>query len=264
MKEYILLTGASSGLGYEMALLLAKQRYHLILAARRIEKLEQLKRQLTEQYGVTIYIFQADLSNPENATKLYRDIKSEGLEVTMLINNAGFGHYGKFTDIPLDTQVNMIHVNVTSLMILCRLFLNDMIKTGKGKIMNIASLLSYIPFPYYSVYSATKTFVLSFTETLAAEFDGTGIEIKALCPGPIATAFNSPEMLNTNAYKANKPVSAAAVATAAVNHLLKGRGTKKVGFNNWFISNLPRITPDRIMLKIKKNLASQQKQKKSP
>lgn len=257
MKEFVLLTGASSGIGYEMARLLAKEKFNLLLVARRIEKLEALKTELNTQYGVTVYAMKIDLSNPENAVKLYDDSKAMELRVTILINNAGFGDYGNFIEIPLNRQLEMIHVNVSSLMLLCNLFLKDMKETGKGKVMNIASLLSYIPFPYYSVYSATKTFVLAFTETLAAEFEGTGIEIKALCPGPIATDFNTPEMLNTHAYKANKPVPATKVAEAGVKHLLYGKGSKKVGLNTWFISNLPRITPDTLMMKIKKKLASQ-------
>lgn len=261
MKEFVLITGASSGIGYEMAQILARQQFNLILVARRIEKLDELKNRLNHQYGIEVYTIKSDLSNPENAVQLYDDIRAKGLHVTMLINNAGVGEYGEFTDISLDKQVNMINLNVTSLMILCKLFLKDMKESAKGKVMNIASLLSYIPFPYYSVYSATKAFVLSLTETLAAELEGTGVEIKALCPGPVATDFNTPEMLNTNAYNANKPISPAKVAEVGVRHLLKGRGVKKVGFNTWFISNLPRITPDTIMMRIKKNLAKQQKYK---
>ncbi|CAN5588248.1 SDR family oxidoreductase [soil metagenome] len=257
MKEFVLLTGASSGIGYEMAKLLAKQRFNLIIAARRIEKLDLLKAALENQYGVIVHTMKVDLSNPENAMHLYDDIKGRNLNVTMLINNAGFGDYGNFIDIPLARQVDMINVNITSLMILCKLFLQDMQVAGKGKLMNVASILSYLPFPYYSVYSATKTFVLSFTETLAAEFSDTAIDIKALCPGPVDTEFNTTEMLSTNAYKGNKPMSAVKVAEVGVKHLLSGKGSKKVGFKTWFITNLPRFTPDTIMMKIKKNLASQ-------
>ncbi len=257
MKEVVLLTGASSGIGYEMAKLLAKEEFDLILVARRINRLDQLKHEIIQNNPVAVHTFQVDLSIPGNAEQLYHAIKDRCLRVSALINNAGFGAYGKFTDLPLDVQVGMVNVNITALMILSRLFLADMKADGYGRLMNMASLLSYLPFPYYSVYSATKAFVLSFTETLAAEYDGTGIEIKALCPGPVATDFNTAGMLNTNAYESNKPIPATDVATAAVKHLLYGRGSKKVGFLTWFISNLPRITPDRIMMKIKKRLASQ-------
>jgi short-subunit dehydrogenase len=254
-----LITGASSGMGYEMSKLLAQQGFNLVLTARRREALEQLADELQRSHNVKVHVFSHDLSLPANAFRLYEQVKEHGLKVTMLVNNAGFGDYGEFTDIPLEKQVDMINVNITSLVILSRLFLKDMKQQGRGKLMNIASLLSYIPFPYYSVYSATKCFVLAFTETLAAEMEGSGIEVKALCPGPVDTGFNTSEMLTTNAYKSNKPIAAAQAAQIGVEHLLNGKGSKKVGFNTWFISNLPRITPDWIMMKIKKNLASQRK-----
>jgi uncharacterized protein len=154
-------------------------------------------------------------------------------------------------------EMQMIALNVSSLVCLTKLFLQDMLIRKKGKIMNVASLLSFLPFPYYTVYSATKAFVLSFSETLAAELEGTGVVVTTLCPGPVDTAFNTDTMWKTNAYKANQPVSPLEVANKGVELLLKGKGKKVVGFNNWFISNLPRITPDVIMMKIKKNLASQ-------
>jgi short-subunit dehydrogenase len=106
---------------------------------------------------------------------LYQDIKNRGLRVSGLINNAGFGAYGNFTDLPLDDQVGMVNVNITALMVLSWLFLADMKADDYGRVMNMASLQSYLPFPYYSVYSATKAFVLSCTETLAAEYDGTSV-----------------------------------------------------------------------------------------
>lgn len=240
-----------------MARILAAKKYNLILVARRLDKLEQLQQEWTDRYGVTVLPFQADLSDPANAIRLYETIQAKGLSVSMLVNNAGFGNYGLFTDLPLDRQLAMINLNISSLVVLTRLFLDDRKAAGSGTIMNIASLLAYLPFPYYSVYSATKSFVLAFTETLAAELEGTGIAVKCLCPGPIATDFNSPEMLRTRAYRANKPLPAAKVAAIGVQHLLTGKGSKKVGFNTWFISNLPRITPDSIMMKIKKRLASQ-------
>lgn len=256
MRDFILITGASSGLGEAMARLLAKQQFNLIVVARRMDRLESLSRELQDHYGVTVMPMQADLSDPDQALKLYADIKAKGCKVSMLINNAGFGDYGDFIDLPLGRQVAMINLNCTALVVLTKAFLEDRKTAGSGTILNIASLLAYLPFPYYSVYSATKAFVLAFSETLAAELEGTGIAVNCLCPGPIATDFNSSAMLGTRAYQANKPLPAMKVAEVAVRHLLNGKGSKKVGFNTWFISNLPRITPDRLMMKIKKRLAS--------
>jgi len=256
MKEYILITGASSGIGYAMAKQLAAKGFNLILVARRKDRLEALRLELKQVHQVTVEVFIADLSKEANVFALYEEVSQRGLTVSMLVNNAGFGEYGDFLSQPLQQEIEMIQVNITAVVMLTKLFLKDMKKAGRGTVMNIASLLSYLPFPYYSVYSATKAFVLAFTETLAAEFAGTNISIKALCPGPVDTEFNTPKMLATNAYKANKPIAAAKVAEAGVKHLLRGNGSKKVGFNNWFISNLPRITPDFLMMKIKLYLAS--------
>lgn len=122
--------------------------------------------------------------------------------------------------------------------------------------MNVASILSFLPFPYYSTYSATKVFVLAYTETLAAELEGTGVVVTALCPGTVETAFHTDTMRKTNAMNANKPMPVSVVAKEGVALFLNGKGKKIVGFMNWFLSNLPRVTPDFIMMKIKKHLAS--------
>lgn len=257
MKELILITGATSGIGYEMACMLAAKGFDLVLVARRIEKLEALKDEFEKDYNIKVYPIQKDLSEVSQAIELHDEIKRRKLEVTMLVNNAGRGAYGNFSDTNLEMEMKMIELNVSSLVCLTKLFLQDMLIRKKGKIMNVASLLSFLPFPYYTVYSATKAFVLSFSETLAAELEGTGVVVTTLCPGPVDTAFNTEAMWKTNAYKANQPVSPEQVARQGVDLLLNGKGKKVVGFNNWFISNLPRITPDVIMMKIKKNLASQ-------
>jgi len=256
MKEQILITGASSGIGFEMARELAIKGFDLILVARRKDVLQQMKSDWEAAYQIKVTVIAKDLARPESAQELYDEITTSGLTVTGLINNAGFGNYGDFADTPLAEDVAMIQVNVSTLVSLTKLVLAGMKERRSGRIMNIASLLSFLPFPYYSVYSATKAFVLAFTETIAAELEGSGVTVTALCPGPIDTGFNTSEMLKTNAYKANKPMDPKVVATQGVALFLNGKGKKIVGFNNWFISNLPRVTPDTVMMKIKKNLAS--------
>lgn len=257
MKDYILITGASSGIGYEMALQLAAKGYNLILVARRVEKLKRIQRELTTAYGVGIHFFGKDLSDTKQAFELYYDIQMQGFKVSHLVNNAGFGIYGKFIETSLEEELEMIQLNISSLVILTKLFAQDMVEREEGRIMNVASLLSFIPFPYYSIYSATKSFVLDFTETIAAELTGTGVVVTALCPGTVETPFHTSAMRKTNAMFANKPMPASTVAKSGIELLLHGKGKKIVGFNNWFISNLPRITPDKIMMKIKKHLASE-------
>lgn len=256
MNEYILITGASSGIGYEMARQLARKNFNLILVARRVDQLRQLRGELIQKHNIRVDYLPYDLAEPHAAQDLYQQIQEKKYVVTGLINNAGFGDYGDFVEMPLKNDENMIAVNITAVVGLTKLFGADMAKRGKGRIMNVASLLSFLPFPYYSVYSATKSFVLAFTETVAEEMEGTGVTVKVLCPGPVETDFHTPAMRHTNAMSANKPMSAQVVAEAGVALFLNGRGKKIVGFMNWFLSNLPRITPDRLMMRIKKHLAS--------
>lgn len=256
MKEYILITGASSGIGYEMAKQLAAINYNLILVARSEDKLVKLQNDLKNQFSIEVEYLLYDLSEPNSAQDLYHQVKEKNYLVTGLINNAGFGDYGNFIEMPLKKDEEMIAVNITALVGLTKLFGADMVKAGKGRIMNVASLLSFLPFPYYSMYSATKCFVLAFTETVAIEMQGTGVTVTALCPGTVETPFHTDAMRKTNAMSANKPMPADIVAKAGVELFLNGKGKKIVGFMNWFLSNLPRVTPDKIMMKIKKNLAS--------
>jgi uncharacterized protein len=256
MKEYILITGASTGIGYEMAIQLAERKYNLILAARSVEKLESLQRELINKYSISVEYIETDLSLKEEAQLLYDAIKEKNLLVTGLINNAGVGLYGSFENVSLQEEIKMIELNVTTLVTLTKLFGKDMVARKQGRIMNVASLLSFLPFPYYSVYSATKAFVLAYTETTAAELEDSGVVLTALCPGTVETPFHTNEMRKTNAMSANKPMPASAVAKAGVELFLNGKGKKIVGFMNWFLSNIPRVTPDFIMMKIKKNLAS--------
>lgn len=256
-NQTILLTGASSGIGLEMAKQLAAEKFNLILVARSIDKLQTLQQDLIAKEGIDVQIFAKDLSNKVNAISLYNEINSQNIIVDMLVNNAGVGLYGEFVETSLETELDMIELNVSSLVALTKLFAQDMVARKSGKIMNVASLLAFLPFPYYSVYSATKAFVLAFSETVATELEGTGVTITTLCPGPVDTPFNSDAMLKTNAYQSNKPMPADEVAKVGIELLLNGKGKKLVGFNNWFISNLPRFMPDGLMMKIKKGLASQ-------
>jgi uncharacterized protein len=256
MQEYILITGASTGIGYEMAQQLAEKKYNLILAARSKDKLEAIKKDLIAKYGIACEYIEVDLSLKEEAYHLYEATKSQNLLVTGLINNAGVGIYGQFENISLDDELKMIELNVNSLVTLTKLFGKDMVARKSGRIMNVASILSFLPFPYYSVYSATKAFVLAYTETTAAELEGSGVVLTALCPGTVETPFHTSEMRKTNAMSANKPMPADVVAKAGVELFLNGNGKKIVGFMNWFLTNIPRVTPDFLMMKIKKNLAS--------
>lgn len=256
MKEYILLTGASSGIGYEMANQLAAKRLNLILVARTETKLQQMQAELTDKYGILVQYFVTDLSDVYAAIDLYKAVQQENYLVTALINNAGVGNYGNFIETSLEEELRMIEINISSVVALTKLFAKDMASRKSGKIMNVSSLLAFLPFPYYTVYSATKAFILAFSETLAAELEGTGVTVTSLYPGTVDTAFTTDKMQSTNNYKNNKPMHPKVVGAQAVKHFLHGKGKKVVGFQNWFNSKLSSIVPDNIMMKIKKNLAS--------
>lgn len=254
--SFTLITGASSGIGAVMARLLATEKRPLILVARRIQVLQELKKELESKYAVAVVVIASDLSAPGAAAELYEYTRQQGYVVSTLINNAGVGLYGSFADTDLEQELKMIQLNTSALVALTKLYMQDMLAAKNGTILNVSSLLAFLPFPYYAVYSGTKAFVQAFTDTLAAEVAGTGIRILSVCPGPVDTPFQSDAMWKTNAYKANPPMDVAVVAAAVVAHLNNGTGKKVIGFNNWFISQLPRITPSGIMMRIKKHLAS--------
>jgi short-subunit dehydrogenase len=255
MKELILLTGASSGIGYEMAKLLAAKKYDLILVARRLNKLENVKTELENSYGITVYVFAVDLSKPGSAVKLYDEIKTKDLEITILINNAGTGEYGEFSKTSLEKETLMIQLNISSLVVLTKLFLKDMKDRNYGRIMNTASILSFLPFPYFAVYAATKAFVLSFTEAIRAELSETKISVTALCPGATGSEFVTKEMAESFTYKRLKLYDPAEVAKKGVNALLKRKGTVIVGLQTKILANAPRFSPRSITLRIAKFLA---------
>lgn len=255
MKEYILITGASSGIGEQMARQLAEKQKHLILVARNEDKLRQLQKELSTSHGVSVLYFVKDLSNKGSAVELYVEVRQQDLLVTHLVNNAGVGNYGHFTATSLEEEVGMIELNITSLVILTKLFAKDMAVRGSGRIMNIASVIAFLPMPYMSVYSATKSFVLAFSQTLAAELEGTGVVVTALAPGITETAFVSPELRQTHLVKSGKPASAETVAAEGIQLLLHGKGKKIVGFQNRLNAVLAALLPDRVMMKIKMKLA---------
>lgn len=254
--EYTLITGASSGIGLEMARRLAEQRHNLILVARRGAQLQALQFELGSAFGIDVQCIPCDLSKPLAAQEVHQAVTERGLVVSGLINNAGFGAYGNFVDMPLDRDEDMVAVNITALMGLTKLFGAEMASRGTGRIMNVASILSFVPFPYYSVYSATKSFVLVFTETVAAELRNSGVVLTALCPGTVETDFHTDSMRRTRAMKANKPATVQEVAQVGVELFLNGHGKNVVGFTNWLLSNLPRVVPDAVMMRIKLRLAS--------
>src|SRR5215472_6857035 len=186
-----LITGASSGIGESFAYALARQNYGLVLVARRQDRLQAVAAKAKEIGAGRTEIVAADLGRSDAPLELQARLAAVPIEVDYLINNAGFGTTGRFDRLPLAREINEIELNVTALVALTRLFLPPMVERGRGTIINVASTAAFQPLPYMATYAATKAFVLSFTEAIAAETAGTGVRVMALCPGPVRTEFQA-------------------------------------------------------------------------
>lgn len=183
----VLITGASSGIGMEFARVFAERRFDLVLTARSEDKLNKLAIELRNRFTVQVTVIPADLSVESEARRLYEEVKSRGIEVEQLVNNAGAGKAGDVVDMDPDTMRDLIHLNVSSVTALCHYFGNDMKKAGRGKILNVSSLGAFIPDPHFNVYGPTKAYELFLTEAMSGELDGTGVTVSCLCPGPTRT-----------------------------------------------------------------------------
>lgn len=189
MKKTALVTGASSGIGRELARIHASKGGDVIVVARREEKLKALKAELETTHGVSVTVIVADLSVSGIADDIYREVKAHNLDVEYLINNAGFGGHGTFHEGEWTRYERMIGVNVTALSALTHVFLQDMVARNSGRILNVASTAAMVPGPLQAVYYATKAYVLSFSQAIAEELSDTNVTVTALCPGPTDTGF---------------------------------------------------------------------------
>lgn len=184
-----LVTGASSGLGEQFAYALGREHYDLVLAARREDRLAAVAGRARSAGAGAVRILRADLAQHETPAALHQQLTTDGVQIDYLINNAGFGTSGRFHLLPLDRELEEIELNVTSLVAMTRLFLPAMVERRRGTIINVASTAAFQATPYMATYGATKAFVLSFSEAVAAELSGTGVTVMALCPGPVRTEF---------------------------------------------------------------------------
>ncbi len=184
-----LVTGASSGIGYELAKCFARDGYNLVLVARSADELQKISAQLTSEYGVSAKVIVKDLSASTSPQKIFEEVQAEGIAIDILVNNAGFGTYGSFSETSIKDELEMMQVNMVSPTHLTKLFLPGMIAGGQGRILNVSSMGAFQPGPFIAVYCATKNYVLSVSEALAEELIGTGVTVTALCPGPVRTGF---------------------------------------------------------------------------
>ena len=237
-----LITGASSGIGRDMARVLSDMGYDLILVARRKDKLEKLKKQLSTD----VKIICLDVSSTYNCTKLYNKVKDEDIDI--LINNAGFGKFGEFNDIKLDDELDMIDVNIKAVHILTKLFLNDFVARNKGYILNVASSAAFQPGPLMATYYSTKAYVLHLTEAIYEELrkNNSNVGISVLCPGPVNTEFNKVAKVRFSL----KSLESNDVAEYAIKKMFKKKLIITPGFSIKCATKMYRFLPRKLMTKI--------------
>jgi uncharacterized protein len=228
-----LITGASSGIGLELADLLAAGGHDLVLVARREQALRQLGDDLQRRHGIKASVVMADLAKPEARARLAAGIARAGTEIGILVNNAGFGLRGAFVETPVERDLEMIDVNISALTHLTRLFLPRMLERRDGRILNVASTAAFQPGPLMAVYYATKAYVLSFSAALFVELQGTGVTCTALCPGPTRTEFQAVAGMGGTALD-SKAISmdARTVARAGYRGLMRGKAVVVPGWLN--------------------------------
>jgi short-subunit dehydrogenase len=251
VTQAALITGASGGIGYELAKLFAKDHHNLVLVARNGPRLAQVADELQRQFGVIAKTFALDLTDPSGPQTLFAQVQSAGIAVDILVNNAGYGRFGEFADIPVEESMGQIQLNITALTSLTRLFLAPMLQRRSGRIMNVASTAGFQPGPLMAVYYATKAYVISFSEALANELAEKGITVTCLCPGATTTDFagragNDQSRL----FKKLRPMDAKTVARAGYRGLLKGKTLVIPGFRNWAVAESVRISPRKMVTAI--------------
>ncbi len=258
MKKTALITGASKGIGRDLAHLFAKDGCNLILVARSGKELDILKDQLEEKYHVSVHTLIKDLSQSNSVQTVFDELKSIDIDIDYLVNNAGFGDYGSFAETEWDTYEKMISLNVTTLTHFCHLFIKDIKGRKPGRILNISSTAAFQPGPMMAVYFASKAFVLSFSEAIGHELRKDKITVTTLCPGPTSTNFGEVSGMNASQLvKSVKIASSGEVAELGYKAMMKGKSTVIHGTQNklapFGIRFIPRKWVTRISAKIMGN-----------
>lgn len=246
-----LVTGATSGIGRDVTRYLASLNYEVYAVGRNIEKLEELQNEL----GKNVKTIKMDISSKENCIALYEEIKDKNID--LLVNNAGFGVFGNFTETDLEKEVNLINTNITAVHVLTKLFLKDMVKNNKGRILNVASIAGFAPGPLMAAYYSSKAYVLRLTESIYEELkkQKSNVTISVLCPGPVATNFNNV----ANVKFSIKALSSEYVAKYAIDKTLKGKLVIVPGMKIKILRILSKLSPDKLTMKI---IYQNQKKKK--
>jgi hypothetical protein len=251
----VLITGASGGIGYELAKLFARDHHNLVLVARGADKLAQVAAELQTR-GVTVKTVALDLAAEPAPKFLFDQLQRESIAVDILVNNAGFGAFGEFAQMPEEDILGQINLNITALTQLTRLFLPPMIARRSGRIMNVASTAAFQPGPLMAVYYATKAYVLSFSEAIANELRGSGVTVTCFCPGATHTGFaKRAGTENSRLFKQLGAMSAEKVALDGYRSVMQGRGVAISGAHNWAVAQSTRFAPRKMVTAISRWVA---------
>jgi short-subunit dehydrogenase len=260
MKNTALITGASNGIGLELAKVHASKGGDLVLVARNKTKLDELKEELESQFKVSVYTIGKDLSANNSAQEVYDETTKQNIQIDYLINNAGFGDFGMFAETEWNKELQMINLNITTLTQFTKLYLQDMVKRKSGKIMNVASTAAFQSGPTMAVYYATKAYVLSFSEAVDNEVSGKGVTVTTLCPGPTESGFQAAAaMEESNLVKGKKLPTAKEVAEYGYSSMMKGKTVAIHGMMNWIMANSVRFTPRALVVKLTRKIQDKTK-----
>lgn len=253
-KKYALVTGATSGIGREIARLLAKDQYNLIIVGRNQDELNNTANELKLESGVEIQTLAKDLFTRQAAFEVYDEVKAKGLQVDVLINDAGQGQFGLFVDNDISRELDIIQLNIGAVVILTKQFLKDMVARGGGKILNVASIAGKVPGPYQAVYHGTKAFVHSFNESVRNEIKDTGVTLTSLLPGVTNTDFfNKAEMTDSKVVQDESSMADPAdVAKDGYDALMAGDDMVISGLKNKVQIAMSNVTPDSMVAEMMK------------
>jgi short-subunit dehydrogenase len=254
--QTVLITGASGGIGYELAKLCAHDHQNLVLVARSTDKLNQLAAELQAQFGIAAKAIALDLSAAPAPKFLFDQLQRENIPIDILINNAGFGAFGEFAAMPEEEVLGQIQLNVTALTHLTKLFLAPMLARGAGRIMNVASTAAFQPGPLMAVYYATKAYVLSFSEALANELRPSGVTVTCFCPGPTNTDFaKRAGSESSRLFKQIGGMNVATVARDGYRGLMAGKTLAISGARNWLVAESVRFAPRKVVTAVSRWIA---------
>jgi len=244
-RKYALITGATSGFGYEFCKLFAADGYNLVMVARSEERLQEVSGEIITQYGVEVLPLSADLFQPENSRHIYETVKAQGITVNVLVNDAGQGEHGLFVETDLQRELDIIQLNINSVVSLTKYYLRDMVARNEGRILQVASVLAVYPTPLMAVYAASKAFVLAFTESLINELKDTNVTMTALLPGASDTDFfHKAGAEESYTYQETNLSAPEQVAKDGYEALMKGERKIVSGFKNKVQAAMTNVMPD--------------------